>query len=238
LQEEAIRNYERYLRSYLFGLRQAGSPYAFHTIGSAFACRASTYIAAGGMNRRHAAEDFYFLQQLAKVGGVETITGTTVQPSPRFSSRVPFGTGRAVQAQVDNDEHLFHCPSVDAFKILKAWIECVDTHLDSDAESVLEDAKEIASELIVLLSEAEFAQVWGNFQRQHSQRQRRQKAFHDWFDALKTRQLLTRCTRDDGVSLTRRVEEMLIWGGYVDCADAQRQLELLEQLQLEGFSGN
>jgi len=59
-------------------LQQAGSPYAYHTIGSAFACRAEAYIAAGGMNRRHAAEDFYFLQQLAKCMQDENIDVTAL----------------------------------------------------------------------------------------------------------------------------------------------------------------
>jgi hypothetical protein len=52
------------------------------------ACRASAYVAAGGMNRRLAGEDFYFLQQVHKTSGVAALYGTTVHPSPRSSQRV------------------------------------------------------------------------------------------------------------------------------------------------------
>ncbi|HDR46393.1 MAG TPA: glycosyltransferase family 2 protein, partial [Geoalkalibacter subterraneus] len=38
--DEAITHYELYLRHYVLGLELARSPYAYHTIGSALACRA------------------------------------------------------------------------------------------------------------------------------------------------------------------------------------------------------
>ncbi|HEY6008810.1 MAG TPA: glycosyltransferase family 2 protein, partial [Geobacteraceae bacterium] len=93
--DEAIVRYELFLRSYVLGLALAGSPYAFHTVGSAMACRASAYVRMGGMNRRVAGEDFYFLQQLHRTVGVAPLTGTVVFPSARSSHRVPFGTGRS-----------------------------------------------------------------------------------------------------------------------------------------------
>ncbi|MCW8892215.1 MAG: hypothetical protein OQL18_02720, partial [Deltaproteobacteria bacterium] len=139
-QEAAIRDYELYLRSYLFGLQQAGSPYAYHAIGSAFACRAEAYIAAGGMNRRHAAEDFYFLQQLAKVSGIEMLQGTVIHPSPRISTRVPFGTGKAVQSQIEKEQQIYSFISADSFQLLKNLFGLIGRHLDSSAETVLNAA--------------------------------------------------------------------------------------------------
>ncbi|NIQ10499.1 MAG: hypothetical protein GWO23_12970, partial [Gammaproteobacteria bacterium] len=38
-QQAAIEHYEIFLRSYVYGLRLAGSPYAFNSVGSAMACR-------------------------------------------------------------------------------------------------------------------------------------------------------------------------------------------------------
>jgi len=231
-QEKAIRTYELYLRSYLLGLHLAGSPYAYHTIGSALACRASAYVAAGGMNRRSAAEDFYFLQQLAKVAGVETLSGTVVQPSPRFSHRVPFGTGKAVQAQVDEDKQLFVCSSGRAFQLLKDWLELISSNLGSPAESVLMQAGAIAPELQDYLIEYEFDRIWTRFQRQHGGSGRQVKAFHDWFDALKTRQLVSRFDRDTTLTSGQRIEGVLALAGYAKCCDFDRQLALLERLQL------
>lgn len=232
IHEKAIRTYELYLRSYLLGLQWAGSPYAYHTIGSAFACRASAYLAAGGMNRRLAAEDFYFLQQLAKVSGVETIKGTVVHPSPRFSNRVPFGTGRAVQAQVDEDQYLFNCSSGRAFQVLKCWLDLVADNFDRSPEYLLEQAGQIAPELHQFLSEYNFKQIWERFQRQHRDSERLIKAFHDWFDALKTRQVVSRIDGNSPLLLEERIEDLLSVTGNLHCDTFDKQLALLEQLQL------
>ena len=60
------------------------------------AVRAWAYVKQGGMNRRQAGEDFYFLQKISWIGPISELTDVTVFPSPRLSDRVPFGTGKAV----------------------------------------------------------------------------------------------------------------------------------------------
>src|SRR4030042_1165316 len=47
--------YELHLRYFIQGLKYSGSPYAFHTVGSALAVKALPYVQAGGLNRRQAA---------------------------------------------------------------------------------------------------------------------------------------------------------------------------------------
>ena len=66
----AILLYELYLRYYVLGLRHAGSPYAFQTIGSTFAIETAAYAKVRGFPKRMAAEDFYLVNKLAKVGEV------------------------------------------------------------------------------------------------------------------------------------------------------------------------
>lgn len=95
---EAMVQYELFLRCYVRGLRVAEYPRAFHTVGSCMAVRASAYIKMGGMNKRQAGEDFYFLHQLASMGSVGTINNCTVFPSSRVSHRTPFGTGPSVSS--------------------------------------------------------------------------------------------------------------------------------------------
>ncbi len=90
----AIALYELHLRYYVWALRYAGLPYAHQTVGSSMAVRSEAYCRQGGMNRRKAGEDFYFLQKFSESLG--SITQTCVVPSPRESSRVPFGTGKAM----------------------------------------------------------------------------------------------------------------------------------------------
>jgi glycosyltransferase involved in cell wall biosynthesis len=93
---EAVSAYELHLRYYVQGLRFAGYPFAFHTIGSSMAVRASIYRKQGGMNKKQAGEDFYFLHKVIPLGGFGDVTTTRIIASPRPSNRVPFGTGRAV----------------------------------------------------------------------------------------------------------------------------------------------
>lgn len=96
LTHDAIVHYELYLRSYRLGLVYANSPYANHTVGSSMAVNAHDYAKLGGMNRKQAGEDFYFLQKFMGTGRFKAINDTCVRPSARISSRVPFGTGAAV----------------------------------------------------------------------------------------------------------------------------------------------
>ena len=94
---EAMTLYELHLRYYVEALPFAGFPYAFHTIGSSMPVRADAYMKQGGMNKRQAGEDFYFLHKIIPLGQFGEVNSTRVIPSPRPSERVPFGTGRAVR---------------------------------------------------------------------------------------------------------------------------------------------
>jgi hypothetical protein len=231
-QEQAIRRYELYLRSYLFGLQQAGSPYAFHTIGSAFACRADAYLKAGGMNRRQAAEDFYFLQQQAKTSGIEMLSGTLVAPSARFSGRVPFGTGRVVQGQVEQAAPLFRFTAVAAFTVLRDWLQLVADGWQEPAGSLLARAAQFSPCLVVFLQGLDFVPNWQKLQQHHRRRERFMAAFHGWFDGLRTRQLLSRLQGEAGeIDAVDSVARLLVWGGYPGIEDERLQLLLLEELQ-------
>jgi hypothetical protein len=114
-----ITLYELHLRYYLQGLRYSGFPYAFHTIGSAIAFKAGHYIRAGGMNRRQAGEDFYFIQKLVQQNGYFSLNSTTVYPSPRQSSRVPFGTGPVMGRIMDNKEGRLYTFSTESYDELR-----------------------------------------------------------------------------------------------------------------------
>lgn len=91
-----IVEYELHLRVYINWKKYIGLPYAYQTIGSSMAVRAGVYSLVGGMNKRKAGEDFYFLHKFTNRGGYGEIRSTTVYPSSRISDRVPFGTGRAI----------------------------------------------------------------------------------------------------------------------------------------------
>jgi glycosyltransferase involved in cell wall biosynthesis len=113
--------YELHLRYYVQALRYAGHPYAFHTIGSSTAVRAEVYMEQGGMNKRKAGEDFYFLQKVIALGNYTDLLTTRVIPSPRESARVPFGTGKAVGEQLRGKQALTY--PFEAFQDLKIFFE-------------------------------------------------------------------------------------------------------------------
>ena len=133
--EEAMIKYELYLRYYRRGLAFAGHPHAYHCIGSAFAVRVSDYVAQGGMNKRQAGEDFYFLQKLIATGRYQTLGTTTVYPSARFSERTPFGTGRSLR-QIVADGGRFPVYNFEAFRMLKSFLQGIDVLYKTSADQV------------------------------------------------------------------------------------------------------
>ncbi len=117
-----IISYEIFLRHYVAGLLFAESPYAFHTVGSTVICDHEAYIKVGGMNTKKAAEDFYFLQKLAKHYGIYKISSTKVKPSARESWRVPFGTGKSMSDFSSNKKDILIFDP-DVYVILKEWLQ-------------------------------------------------------------------------------------------------------------------
>lgn len=100
-----IKHYELYLRMYRMGLKWCNYAYPYDTIGSCMGTRASLYAMIGGMNRRKAGEDFYFLHKCFPHGNVKEMKNGMVYPSARVSERVPFGTGRAQQEWKKNKKY-------------------------------------------------------------------------------------------------------------------------------------
>ena len=189
-QQTAIDRYELFLRSYVYGLRLAGSPYAFNTLGSAMACRASSYVRCGGMNSRKAGEDFYFLQKLAKTDGIDLLSGTIVHPAPRVSERVPFGTGRSMARLLAGDRQAVLFYPAAAFRILSDWLKLVECNITADPEKILSLAKQTSPVLAGYLEQLDWRSVWPGIRKTHGFGARLQQAFHVWFDGFRTLRLI------------------------------------------------
>ncbi|TFH33755.1 MAG: hypothetical protein E4G95_09265 [Bacteroidia bacterium] len=126
----AIISYELHMRYYYQALSYSGYPQVFHTIGSALAARASAYASVGGMNRRQAGEDFYFIQKMIPLGGFIAINSAVVYPSARISDRVPFGTGPAVRAIIENPDQQLLTYNPQAFIDLQRLVKRVPDFFD------------------------------------------------------------------------------------------------------------
>ena len=118
----AIMLYELHLRYYKNAQQYTGLPFVFHTIGSSMAVRAAAYAKQGGMNKRKAGEDFYFLNKIIQLGNFTELNTTTVIPSPRVSDRVPFGTGKAVGEIVSSNQVGVQTYNFRIFTELKAFV--------------------------------------------------------------------------------------------------------------------
>ncbi len=121
LNSEAIILYELYLRYYVEALRYCNYPYAYHTVGSSFSVKSSIYQQQGGMNRRKAGEDFYFLHKIIPVSHFGEIGSAVVFPSARESDRVPFGTGRSILAWHKEERDLHLSYALETFQLIK-WL--------------------------------------------------------------------------------------------------------------------
>jgi hypothetical protein len=131
--------YELYMRYYRNALSVTGFPNSIYTVGSCIAVKAGSYVAQGGMNRRKAGEDFYFLHKMAILGEISEINSTTVYPSSRPSDRVPFGTGAAIKKYCNGDNSLEYIYPLEAFIVLKSIFSSVENYYTKGDEIVPED---------------------------------------------------------------------------------------------------
>mgnify|MGYP006410832943 FL=1 len=120
---KAIIDYELFLRYYNLAMNYIGVPYAHFTVGSSMAFTCAAYMRVGGMNKRKAGEDFYFLHKIIQLGHFQEVTSTTVFPSARCSDRVPFGTGKAVSAYIENKCEQLQTYPLSSFLFLKCFTE-------------------------------------------------------------------------------------------------------------------
>ena len=191
--DDACARYELRLHHYVLGLEYAGSPYAFHTLGSCISVHAENYAMVGGFPKRNAAEDFYLLNKLVKTGPIARLSGACVQLESRPSDRVPFGTGPAVSAIADSSDPpaaaLYYHPDLfDALRVLLQLLPELYTDrgqagdLMREAGCDLQLAKAAGEVLFELGLERALqhcrshAGAEGDFCRH----------FHQWFDGFRT----------------------------------------------------
>tara|TARA_B100000745_G_scaffold262694_1_gene186928 strand:+ start:566 stop:1690 length:1125 start_codon:yes stop_codon:yes gene_type:complete len=179
--DQATQRYERWLHHYVDGLRYAGSAYAFHTIGSILAINLYHYAAVRGFPKRSAAEDFYLLNKLAKVGRIVSLDQPCLAIDSRSSDRVPMGTGPAVAA-IMRGEKVYANYSTSAFHQLKVLLDYFasltvedDISLDALPESVRQ-----------WLVEQDFNALMERWRKGCKDNQRLAKAIHDWMDGFRT----------------------------------------------------
>ncbi len=188
--EKAITWYEIFLRYYSFGLAYANSPYSFHTIGSTIVCTDNAYKKVGGMNTKEAAEDFYFLQKLAKQFRVYRTYKTIVYPSARESWRVPFGTGRSISDFTRSIKNNFLLYDPNIFEILKDWLQLFQESGFESPQNLFVKTNSIHPGLSKFLEQRKFESSWQNILDNSKTIGQLNKQKNNWFDAFKTLKLV------------------------------------------------
>ena len=180
---DAIVQYELHLRYYIQMQRFIGFPLAYQTIGSSMAVRCDAYQKLGGMNKRKAGEDFYFLQKFIAQGRFGEITDTKVIPSPRISDRVPFGTGRAVGDMVRGSQSSYHTYTPANFLALKPLFECIRGLNDRSNISNLTHLP-LPVPLEAFLAKQDFKAFCTKLYDQTNTIKAFKKRFYHWFNAF------------------------------------------------------
>ncbi len=182
---EGIKLYEKYMVYYKNALEFTGYPYPMFTVGSAFAVRADAYLRRGGMNRRKAGEDFYFLQNLVQLGKVGELKITMVYPSARLSDRVPFGTGPVLRKWMSGDEDLTKTYNFQAFLHLKEFFDLKNRLFQISETEYLKVIENLPAAVTTFLKEDNFWKEIADLNKNCSSSITFQQRFFQKFNAFK-----------------------------------------------------
>lgn len=188
---KAITEYELHLRYYKQALVWAGYPNVLETIGSCMVCTAMIYALEGGMNKRKAGEDFYFINKLAKKHRATTITSAKVLPSCRTSDRVPFGTGKAMNDYVSQNTEILLSYDFNCFHLLKKTLQAIDVLFTNGLDAFWAKISPLAQDYFQQISlEKHLPKII----KQSTSVESFKKRFFLWFDHLKVLQFIHFCT--------------------------------------------
>lgn len=188
---EGILNYELHLRYHKRSLEWAGLPFAFHTVGSSMAVKNSAYQKQGGMNKRKAGEDFYFLHKIIALGNFTNLNETRIIPSPRISDRVPFGTGRSIGEWVDNEQSAFTTYNFDSFKLIKKFISHIEQLQFKEPSQIDYNLSDNEYQVLMqFLEQINFEEALKKIRSNSTDNHSFVKRFYSWFDAFKILKLI------------------------------------------------
>ncbi len=192
---EAIIRYELHMRYYRHALASTGFPWAEYTLGSNFGVRAGVYAKMGGMNRRKAGEDFYFLNKLYPHVPFLQIRNSTVYPSPRPSLRVPFGTGPVITRALKGIPVMSYAP--EAFERLGELFSLVPGLYQVHGKELEKRISGLHSSVLEFLKMSNFNRHLEELHQNTASSGSFQKRFFQWFDSFKIVRFLNRVHESD-----------------------------------------
>jgi hypothetical protein len=226
--------YEFSLFYYVAGLRFAGSPYAYHTLGSTLCCHYQHYAKVRGFPKRAAAEDFYLLNKLAKTGRIHSLNKPLIELQARQSDRVPFGTGPAVISLTAQQQPLamamYHPSSFVYLRFMLGLLAQLAEREQAigDAAQQLQAEQATAIDIELLLKIAEqmgLAQAVQHCHRHGRTATIRLQQLQHWFDGFKTLKFIHHL-RDQHLGTVRFVD----WLAGAEAAAAETAFDPRQDL--------
>ena len=182
---QATEVYEEYLQYYRSALEYTGYPYAYYTVGSAFAVTTDTYQQVGGMGKQQAGEDFYFLQKVFPLEKTQWIDTTCVYPAARISDRVPFGTGPAIAQMLKEKQLKKYSYQVAAFTELKQFFDKIPSFYNIPTEEIKNHLQDLPASLQTFLEKDDFLNKIEEINRHTANLESFRKRFFRYFTAFK-----------------------------------------------------
>ena len=177
--DRVMLRYEIYMRNYAVNLLRIHSPYGFTALGSAIAMLAKSLRKIGNITPLQSGEDFYLVQKFCKMGGLSLFNTECVYPAGRYSDRVPFGTGPAMQTGANGVwdsypiyHHSFFNPIREAYGKLKELYENRLPIVENDF-------------LLFLQKDSTKPDIWQEIRNNVSDYPHFVKAFHQKADGLR-----------------------------------------------------
>ncbi|MCH7478980.1 MAG: hypothetical protein IIA14_12885, partial [SAR324 cluster bacterium] len=210
-----------------------------HTLGSSMAVRGDAYQRQGGMNRRQAGEDFYFLGKFMAIGKFGEIRDTTVFPSPRTSHRVPFGTGKAMTDWLAGPPTGFPVFHPQIFADLRVFLSRVPELYAPTAPEPLKFLAGLPRPVAEFLEEAGFADRLAELRRNSGREATFRKRFFRWFHRLQVLKFAHFATARTypKIPVEQAARTMLGWvnGRTVEGGSAEALLTRLRELERVGL---
>ncbi|MBN1144460.1 MAG: glycosyltransferase family 2 protein [Bacteroidales bacterium] len=226
----AITEYELHLRYVNQFLRLAGFPYAHHTVGSCFGVRAETYAAQGGMNKKKGGEDFYFLHKIIPLGNFTDIITNRVIPSPRVSTRVPFGTGPAIGKYLNDEQSQLKTYSPEGFLALNDLFRIIPKLFRATREDIARQVNQLPESLSTFLIGNQVVDKVMEINANCSSPATFNKRFYRWFDAFRVVKYLNYASRSfyPQIAVGEAARLFLSTIGHVNPGERYNNLELLQ----------
>ena len=188
---KGIRIYEKALHEMAKKIKMCNSPYGYVSMGSTIICTSKAYVLIGGMPKKKAGEDFYFMQSLAKYAKIDFIDKILVYPSSRAEQRVHLGTGYRMNEykEFNKFDNLFFPDS--SYETIKNIILIAESNFcNSYLKLKKELIKNLSDKVCNFLNENDIENIWKNISLNSKTKKQFMIFFHQWFDAFKIIKLL------------------------------------------------